>query len=201
MRDPEKRVVLESIPEPFIGNPDSARVVLLGLNPGHSPEDVAAHRDADLEKAMFHNLRHEMQDYPFYPLNPRFASTPVACWWRLRTREFKEASGLDDMEFAKRLLVIEWFPYHSKKSALKTKQVCPSQQYSFSLARKMLEGKLVIPMRSKKHWAEVGAQFGSEIGKRFADMPSLSNPLVGYVSEGNMPADLFKQVIRTLRAE
>jgi hypothetical protein len=74
----DKKIIVESIPEPFIGNPKSAKVVLLSLNPGHSEEDAKAYSDGDFRKAMMRNLRHELQDCPFYGLNPKFAGTP----WR-----------------------------------------------------------------------------------------------------------------------
>lgn len=71
LRDPDAKILLDSIPEPFIGNPKSARVVLLNLNPGHSQKDQKDHRGVELQRAMFHNLCHESQEYPFYPLNRR----------------------------------------------------------------------------------------------------------------------------------
>jgi hypothetical protein len=44
------------------------------------------------------------------------------------------------------------FPYHSKTSGLPITPVCPSQEYSFQLAREMLESKIVVGMRSKRFW-------------------------------------------------
>jgi hypothetical protein len=73
VRNPGAKVVLDVIPEPFIGNPDSAQVVLLGLNPGSSASDPAWHAREDFRTALFLNLRHKLQDYPFYPLNPALA--------------------------------------------------------------------------------------------------------------------------------
>ena len=177
-RDPKKRVILDSIPEPFIGNPDSAKVVLLGLNPGHSENDRKAHDNPDFRKAMFHNLRREKQDYPFYPLNPKFGWTGAGKWWLKRTSELREAVGGDPSTLAERLLVIEWFPYHSERSGLSTKRVCESQEYSFQLAKKMLEEKLVIGMRSKPNWVKVD--------KRFGQVPFLNSPQNTYITKGNM---------------
>ena len=47
----DEKIIVESIPEPFIGNPQSARVVLLNLNPGHSEDDAKAHSDKDFRGA------------------------------------------------------------------------------------------------------------------------------------------------------
>jgi hypothetical protein len=55
----DTKIIVESLPEPFIGNPQSARVVLLNLNPGHSEDYAKAHSDKDFRGAMMRDLRHE----------------------------------------------------------------------------------------------------------------------------------------------
>jgi hypothetical protein len=37
--DTKARIVFDALPEPYIGNPDLAKVVFLGLNPGYSVTD------------------------------------------------------------------------------------------------------------------------------------------------------------------
>lgn len=106
----DEKIVVESIPEPFIGNPQSAKVVLLSLNPGHSEEDAKAHSDGNFRKAMMHNLRHEEQECPFYGLNPKFAWTACGIWWRAHTRRLHDA-GLTWECISRGLLVVQWFPY------------------------------------------------------------------------------------------
>jgi hypothetical protein len=112
-RKPDHQVDTSLIPEPFIGNPRRAKLVLLNLNPSIDEGDAEAHARADFKGAMIRNLRHESQRYPFYPLNPDFDSTPCAQWWLKKTRRLVEECGLETV--AKGLLVIEWFPYRSKK--------------------------------------------------------------------------------------
>ena len=118
----EHKVVLSSVPEPFIGDPSSALVVLLLLNPGHDHTDLQSHLREDFKEALFKNLRHESQAYPFYPLTPAFRDTGSARWWRRRLGGLIGASGLDEKAIARRLLAIEWFPYHSRYSALPPKK-------------------------------------------------------------------------------
>ena len=192
LHNPEARVMLASIPEPFIGNPASARVVLLGLNPGHSLENEKEHRGAELQKAMFHNLHHEPQEYPFYPLNPAFKATGVAEWWRPILRKLHEEPGLDARTIARGLLVIEWFPYHSKKSALPAKLVCESQRYCFQLARDMLEkhGAVGVGMRSMDHWVSADRWFGK--------VPFLKNRQRPWISRDNMDGGLFDRIVQAL---
>ncbi len=188
--DETRTIIADSLPEPFIGNPESARVVLLGLNPGHSSEDEAAYRDPSFREAIFNNLKHVQQECPFYPLNPKFGWTPTAKWWCPRTKKLREATGLSDEQFAERLLVIEWFPYHSERSGLPTRQLCESQSYSFWLAKKMRdEGKLVIGMRSRKHWEEAHTEL--------ATVPFLKNPQSGFITRGNMHPDWFDRIVST----
>jgi hypothetical protein len=189
-KNPHKRVMVESIPEPFIGNPRSAKLVLLSLNPGHSDGDAKAHASPEFRGAMCHNLRHELQEYPFYPLNPKFASTPCGQWWFKHTRELID--GCDRVSVAKGLLVIEWFPYHSQKSGLTAgKLVCESQRYSFQLAKHMRDRNvLMILLRSKKHWANVD--------ERFAELQLPKSPQSPFITRGNFGEDLFRQMREAL---
>src|SRR5580658_6826777 len=68
----DSKVNDQSIPEPFIGSPEAATVILLNLNPGDSPDDPNSHKNPQFREAMIRNLHHQAQDYPFYALNPAF---------------------------------------------------------------------------------------------------------------------------------
>jgi hypothetical protein len=186
------KLALESIPEPFIGNPKSAKVVLLLLNPGDAETDRAAHKNEKFKDALFRNLRHEQMDYPFYPLNPCFRDKPTAVWWRPRLQALKVATGLDDKALSERLIAIEWFPYHSRYSGLPINRICESQRYTFQLATEMLSSKLVIRMRSVNHWGAVDP--------KFQDVPCLKNPRACYISERNTEQGVFKRVADALTA-
>jgi hypothetical protein len=186
-----KKFIVESIPEPFIGNPHNARVVMLGKNPGHSEADKKSHGDREFRNAMFRNLRHEPQEFPFYPLNPKFSWTGAGQWWRRRTRELREASGLDDQTFADCFMVVEWFPYHSRNFA-EPKLACSSQEYSFQLAKEMLDQKLlVVGMRAKALWKKTDLRLGN--------VRYLKNPQCGYLSKGNTDESLFKEIVIELQ--
>jgi hypothetical protein len=192
-RTERTRLNLNSVPEPFIGNPQLATVVLLSLNPGDVPADWESHSDAGFKEAMSRNLRQEPQKCPFYPLNPTFSRTGAGQWWRPRILELQREAGLDDEALAERLLVIEWFPYHSKKSGISTKPVCESQKYSVQLAREMLrKRKLVVGMRSMKHWLQVLDPRGGRA------VEFLNNPQCGYISRGNTSGDLSDRIVRAL---
>jgi hypothetical protein len=189
----EHRLMLNSIPEPFIGDPNTARVVLLSLNPGHCSSDEPDHRRPAIKKAIFRNLCQEPQQYPFYAFNPDFLHTGVEVYWRKYTRALQLEARLDDASFAKRLLVIEWFPYHSEKCNLGSRYVCGSQLYSFELAKEMVrkEGVQIIGMRSRKHWVQVHPSF--------AAIPFLTNKFSPWLTRRNMDERIYNRVLDALR--
>jgi hypothetical protein len=168
-------------------------LVLLNLNPGHSADDKEWHSNPAFQEAMFHNLRQDdSQKCPFYPLDPAFKESGAGKWWRPLIRELQEESRLDYATLAKKLMVIEWFPYHSEKSALPRKLVCESQKYSFQLAKQMLQEQrvVVLGMRSRDHWVRIDQTCGQV---RF-----LINKQRPYITIGNMPPDLYKQIMAAL---
>jgi len=191
----DTKLMVESIPEPFIGNPKTAKVVLLNLNPGHSKTDKEEHCRSEIKEAMLHNLYREPQEYPFYPLNPAFKGTGVEKYWTdLKIRKLQEEAGIDTPTFAKKLLVIEWFPYHSTRSALPKKCVCESQKYSFQLVKQMLEeGVEIVGMRSRDHW--LSADQG------FSKIPFLKNNRHPWISRGNMDEGLFDKLVAALKVK
>jgi hypothetical protein len=192
---PRKRLMVKSIPEPFIGCPETARLVLLNLNPGHSDEDEEQHRGLELKEAIFRNLRGEFQEYPFYPLNPAFAHTGVGRWWCNRTEKLHKASGLTAPQFAQSLLVIEWFPYHSKECGLGEKPTCgESQRFSHHLAKEMLnkKGALVLGMKARKRWVNVDPLF--------EQVPFLKSRQNASITRNNMKPGLFDSIVSALQA-
>ncbi len=190
----DTKIIASSLPQPYIGNPETARVVFLALNPGHDPKrDSTDHRDNQaFRQATLKNLRHEPQEYPFYPLNPEFSTTGAGEWWLRRTRSLRDSLDIDAQTLSERLMVIEWFPYHSK-SFSEPPELLPSQYYSFHLAKKALESthKLVVRMRSRRQWTDVD--------KRFENVAALRNPRSAYISERNAGTDLYAQMVRILR--
>jgi len=191
---PEHKIMLNSIPEPFIGNPDTAKLVLLNLNPGHEKTDEEDHRRPEIKEAMLRNLHRESQEYPFYPFSPEFEGTGVAKWWRKHARELREEDGLNIQTIANRLFVIEWFPYHSTRSGLRKERRCESQNYSFQLAKRMLkeQGAIMVGMRSKEFWVN--------FDRTFEQVPFLNSPQNPCISRRNMEPGLFDRIVNALKA-
>jgi hypothetical protein len=164
---------------------------LLGLNPGYSATDPKWHSREDFRRALLLNLKHELKGYPFYPLDPAFQESGAGQWWHKRIRWLQSESKLDPRTFAERIMVIEWFPYHSVSfEAPRTK--LPSQEYSFQLARSVVGSKVVVGMRSRQRWEKVDLRLGK--------INYLSNPRCGHVSRGNMDGSSFSEILTVLRA-
>jgi hypothetical protein len=189
--NPEHRVHLESLPEPFIGSPATAKVVFLGLNPGHSDKDIQEHRDHEFQNALLKNLKHEDQEYPFYPLNPKFKDTGAGLWWTTRLKHLKRACRLDDREFSKRVMVIEWFPYHSVRSGLPNEIVCASQKYGIRLAQELSckDGVKIVGMKAEERWTRL-------VGIK--NVPFLRSKQNSTVTNRNMEPGAFEEIVRVL---
>lgn len=194
-RQPNRRIEIEvaSIPEPFIGNPQSAKVVLLNGNPGHDVRDCKAHMNNSFREALRLNLQREMQEYPFFPLNPAFSWTPCGEWWYKHLRELFDVGGLTQLEVSQRLCVIEWFPYHSLNGKnLPQNYVVASQIYAFEIATQALKAdKLIVGMRAKPRWTRVDPHFGKK--------PYLKSPQNPAISRKNAGESLFWQIVHALR--
>ena len=187
----EQRISLETLPEPFIGNPDTATVMLLSLNPGGSAEDKKTHTNPEFRETILCNLRHGKQEYPFYGLNPKFGWTGCGTWWTRHVRGLLEHSALNRQRIAQRLCVVEWFPYHSQKNGVPARSSFPSQQYSFDIVKRAIGRKLIVGMRSRNRWRDVDS--------RLADVPYLKNPQAPYISPGNAGERLFNNIVEALK--
>jgi hypothetical protein len=183
---------LLSLPEPFIGNSASATVLLLSLNPGDSPDDKKVHADPAFREALLCNLRHGPQEYPFYPLNPKLKGTPSDNYWTSHVHSLLQHPDLNRQRIAERLCVVEWFPYHSKKSGVPRTPLLPSQQYSFDLVRRAIGRKLIVGMRAKSRWEKVDA--------RLADVPYLKKTQSPYISPNNCGNELFAKIVEALKS-
>lgn len=145
---PDTFVHLELLPEPFLGNP-IAPVVLLGLNPGYSPDDITHHQVEQFAILSRYNLQHRDVDYPFYLLNP-VLDAPGGKWWAQRLSRLIAAKGRKAV--AQHVLCIEYFPYHSRRFA-HAKLKVSSQEYSMQLLRDAIRrDAVIVVMRAEKLW-------------------------------------------------
>lgn len=152
----DSRLHLTLVPIPFLGNLETAKVVVLLQNPGFAPTDyygefkVPGFRDLLLK-----NLRGDLKndDYPFFFLDPTLAWHGGFTWWQEQlgsvidvmtdasTSHLKARRNL-----AKGLACIELMPYHSESGVVS--KAFLDKLPSAKLARNYLWGPLVA--RAKK---------------------------------------------------
>lgn len=175
----EHQLRLDTLPEPYLGNPE-APVVLLNLNPGHSDEDALWHARQDFSASARANLLHKESSYPFYLLNPAYADSPGHQWWNKHLRSLIEEFGLERV--ARAVLCVELLPYHSRRFHPSCLGV-PSQRYGRGLVRAAIERKaVIIIMRARERWLKAVPEIAT------AGFHELRNPQNPCISANNCPA-------------
>jgi hypothetical protein len=96
----------------------------------------------------------------------------------------------------RRLMCLQWFPYHSAGLADLTRvSILPSQEYTFRLLKDAIrDGKLIIVMRSEQQW------LASVPELRQTHYVRLKNVRRPFFSPGNMPSGTFERLTSALSA-
>ncbi len=184
----EHRIVMDILPEPFLGNISDAKVILLNLNPGFSEKDLFWHTQSSFISENRKNLQHESNP-PFYLLNTTFRDSGGFLWWHAHLKQFISLFGLNVI--SRTFMCIEFFPYHSKR--YKQMPVIPSQGYSFHLVREAMKRRLpVIVMRGKRLWTEGVPELSAY---PFICLNSAQNVTI---SKNNLPRGIFDQIVNLL---
>lgn len=141
---------LDTLPYPYLGNPEMANVLLLALNGGFAPEVLnyisgdPVYVDQRRKSLTFES------DYPFFYLDPRFDYTLGYQWWHRRLSYFIQRRG--QKAVADQFACIQFFPYCSTRYKALPKTL-PSQEYSFGLVRQAIaDKKEIVLMRSRALW-------------------------------------------------
>jgi len=187
----DHRYDLSLLPEPFSGSP-SAPVLLLLLNPGLSPEDIAIHRDPNFVELSRQSLNHQLQPDPFLHLQPNL-NTPGAKWWRRIAKPLIQAVG-DEQKVARSIFCVQYFPYHSKAFHSAGLPVS-SQNYSFHLVRSALaRNALVVVMRSWRLWSNAIPELLDHHQRCYR----IKNPRNPTLSPNNIPNG-FNSILRRIQ--
>jgi hypothetical protein len=188
VKDQQHRIHDDILPEPFLGLPESD-VVLLNLNPGFSTAEVEYHHlDRYFKDAALANLAHQEQPYPFYFLDPAVKS-PGHQWWQRRLGTLIQQFTAETL--ARRLLCLEFFPYHSERFDRATPRV-PSQGYTFALLRQAIErGAVIVVMRARELWFEAVPELCH------AGVHRLNSTQAVYITPGNCPEG-YPEIVKRL---
>jgi len=164
-----RRLHLELLPLPFVGNLEGASVFILMLNPGLSPGDyLVEKRDEKFREVHHRNLRQEngSDAYPFYFLDPQFSWHPGFRYWQkkldqIATRWMAKygCSYTDALQaLARSISGLELVPYHSNKFGgrglprLHSTEIMVKYVHGV-LRAKAEEGKVTIVVaRGAKEW-------------------------------------------------
>lgn len=175
---------LEVLPVPFIGSLNSAKIVLLGLNPGFSEDDLIKPQEdfEENQKALTFS-----SSIPFYCLNPLWQKNGGYVWWSKILKQLISIKGLSVVQ--KETMCIQYFPYHSK-SFVRVPFTLPSQNFSFDLVREAIKKNLIIVvMRSKKLWFEAVPEL---ISYPYIEVKNYRRP---FLSRNNMRSEDFDKIL------
>ena len=181
-------IQVDQPPAPFVGN-KNAPIVLLNLNPGYKEDDNEFYKKEAFIKASENNLTHRSNEYPFYFLDPSLGRDNSGYkWWHKKLKEL--ISEFKEKAVSQNILVLEYFPYHSKRFYFSKCVYSHAQEYTkFLLEKAMERNVLVIIMRSKKIWYEFVPKL--EKYKNHCVLNSCQNPAV---SRKNMPDGWFDKI-------
>jgi hypothetical protein len=179
----------EILPVPYVGNPLTASVILLSLNPGFQKPDLFHYKSDKFRKACKDSMLHRPSKYPFYLLDPRFSKTCGGEYWSRRLRTLTEKHGNEAV--ARAVCVIQWHPYHSAVSTGHPDQkFCASQDYSGWLVEQAIKRNcVVLLLRSREEWQSLVPELKSLPGKGSKGRkpaPIVNAPRSQYVTEKNL---------------
>ena len=180
---------LDLLPQPWTGNPATARVIMLALNPGFSDEDYAELRNPDYAEQWRRALTFETRT-PFYFLDGAFANTGGYRWWFRRLQALIDEVGLQSV--ARRVMCIEHFGYKSARY-VPLGVTLPSQVFSFELVRDAISArKQVVVMRSERIWLQSVPELRDY---PYVRLKNNQNP---YLSRAQMTTDQFSSLVNAL---
>ena len=192
-KTPQKPLHTALLPQPFIGDPESAKVILLMLNPGLGPMDyyseLSDNRDATYIQALQRNLRGDATDHPFFFLDPSFRWHPGAEYWDRRLGWLIDAfvaHGLKPNEsrrlVAQNVCCIQSLPYHSTNfSGLRALlKALPSVKLARDAATELATDptRLTIVMRNAEFW-------------QLAEANNVRHAAISHRRNAAIPADSF----------
>ncbi len=187
----DEAIRLDTLAYPYLGNPETANVLLLALNGGFNPQVLAyllsdpVYVDQRRKSLTFES------DYPFFYLDTRFAYTLGYEWWHKRLSYFIERQGQEAV--ANKFACIQYFPYCSTR--YKALPLLPSQEYSFSLVRQAIKDrKEIVLMRSREKWLAAVPELRDYL------YTELKFPRTPYINRKHMTEEQFERLEQAVQA-
>lgn len=179
--DPERRLDLTVLPQPFLGRRD-ANLVVLGRNPGSRGWTTGSYADALRE-----DLR-SINGTALPPLRPAFVHDDGR-WWGKCFKAVLAETGKSSSWLADRVLSVEFHGYHSERYR-RMREPFPSQRYGFWLVEQAVRrGATVVVMRGERDWKD------SVPALQASEAVVLRNPRSATISPRNCGHDGFQRVL------
>ncbi len=185
---------LEVLPDPYIGNLNQARIVLLALNPGYKNTDLSVNmNEPGYTRQNKLNLLHKANP-PFYMLDKRLNYSGGYKWWSRILKPLISA-GIPIDSLSRKVMCIQYFPSHSR-TYINIPIVLPSQGYSFFLLKEAIrQNKKIVVMRSEKLWLNAVPEL---IDVNYIKLKNPRNPVI---SPNNMEEKEFTSIVKLLLNE
>jgi hypothetical protein len=189
---------LEEPPGPFIGNPRTASVVLLSLNPGYVIDNLHPESKRFVIEAWVQAAKLP-EDANFFPIDLSYLRTSKSCWWADRLEHL--LTVVDREVVMKNLACIELFPYPTADFEKLRRKVppLPSRDFSFALVKAAIRrGALMIIMRGYNLWLSSVGELDSPNVIRLANprRPDITPPRLKPRRAGNMTSEEWMRVLR-----
>jgi excisionase family DNA binding protein len=184
---PQTKIHTNLVPDPPLGKPLSAAVVVLALNPSLDDDTAAQHRDASLQQQM----RAAMTDpRDLFWLRDELASTAGGRWWRNKLAPLIEATSLEAVR--EHVAAGHLHQYHSKSASPLLKP--PSGRHNLEVVRKALDaGTPILVLTGVGRWRAADPAF------RTAPLYEPRSPQSMVASPKNMPGG-FEAAVRAIGA-
>lgn len=195
----DNQVHSEIPPNPFVGSPFKAKILILTKAPTWDENNIREFQDnAEYAEQMRQNLTfaNRESDYPFYFINPAFEGTAGYEWWYPKLRELIEAcdartDGCGRECVAQGLFTIAYFPYHIQDYNGRCREL-HCQKYGFGLVSLLRREDVPIIITSyQKDWK-------LQLNRLDDGAAVKSSPRSNFVSKGNMAPGVFDTLVDAL---
>ena len=202
----DTRAHLWLIPQPYIGNLKTARLILLSLNPGFSHGEYVYDKNKRFKQVLCSNIKQELggHDFPFIFLNPGLAWHSGFSYWVKHLQGLIQAIREEEvagsfyealMFLAQRIACIELYPYHSRKSPSLNYLNLASSQLAINLVHQVLAPRIaskqcvVLALRKAKIWKQKGCS---------VKIHEVNSAQAATISKKNSRSSAWSDILRVL---
>lgn len=187
----------EVLPQPYLGDVDSAKVICLLLNPGYSETEGGIELTCHgLQQELRRNLSSTNSRLVY--LDDEFDWTSGGKWLREKVLKPLSHGGVTRDDLNRNFAIVEYFPYHSKFFDVKENKPLQSQQFGFDLVRQAIKNNaIILLMRGEKLWLEAVPELEAYRQSGNCVVPHSTRNVV--LSEANLGEKNFARVVEVLK--